>query len=342
MAAPALSLAIPSKGRLYEQAMHYLGDAGLAPKQATGTRDYRAAIAAEPGIEVKLMSSAEIAAALIAGDVHLGITGEDLIRESTANLTSAVALLQPLGFGFADVVVAVPRAWIDVASMADLDDVCTAFHARHRRRLKVATKYLSLTRNFFAAHGIADYRIVESLGATEGAPAAGLAEAIVDITTTGATLFANDLKVLEDGIILKSQAQLAASLKASWGKAALAGAERLTARIAARELARNSYLLRAHLPRNAKALMAELAPLGCSVLSPARAKDGQHTILCRRENLSGAVAALRAKGVKGALAAEPVDYVFGEDNPLMQRLTARIPSPLLGERVRVRGRRRER
>ena len=104
-----------------------------------------------------------------------------------------------MGFGFANVVVAVPRAWIDVSTMADLDDVCTAFHARHHRRLRVATKYLSLTRAFFAAHGIGDYRIVESLGATEGAPAAGTAEAIVDITTTGTTLAANDLKVLDDG-----------------------------------------------------------------------------------------------------------------------------------------------
>ena len=158
------------------------------------------------------MSSGEIAGALAGGEVHLGITGEDLIRETVPDSDEfKITLLQPLGFGFADVVVAVPRAWIDVTTMADLDDVCTAFRARHHRRLRVATKYLTLTRNFFARHGIADYRIVESLGATEGAPAGGLAEAIVDITTTGATLNANDLKTLEDGVILKSQAQLAAA-----------------------------------------------------------------------------------------------------------------------------------
>ena len=227
-AAQLLTLAIPSKGRLQEQVAHYLADAGLVLKQVTGARDYRATIAGEPGIDVKLMSSAEIAAALASGEVHFGITGEDLIRETVPASDAAIALLQPLGLGFADVVVAVPRAWIDVASMADLDDVCTAFHARHHRRLRVATKYLGLTRNFFAGHGIADYRIVESLGATEGAPAAGLAEAIVDITTTGSTLAANDLKVLEDGVILKSQAQLAAALKAegwreeSWDSSRLA------------------------------------------------------------------------------------------------------------------------
>jgi ATP phosphoribosyltransferase len=324
MANAALILAIPSKGRLQEQVTHYLDDAGLTLKQVTGARDYRATIAGEPAIDVKLMSSAEIAGALGAGEIHFGITGEDLIRESIPESAAKVALLQPLGVGFADVVVAVPRAWIDVASMADLDDVCTAFHARHHRRLRVATKYLSLTRSFFAAHGIADYRIVESLGATEGAPAAGLAEAIVDITTTGATLAANDLKVLEDGVILKSQAQLAASLKVEWSKDALAAAERLTARIAAREQARNSYLLRAQIARGRAHVLAGLSKVGCTLISGSGQGTGNHVILCRRERLSDALNALRQSGVKGAVAAEPVDYVFGEVNPLMQCLRAAL------------------
>ena len=184
----------------------------------------------------------------------------------------------------------------------------------------MATKYLSLTRSFFAAHGIADYRIVESLGATEGAPAAGLAEAIVDITTTGATLAANDLKVLEDGVILKSQAQLAASLKAQWGKDALAAGTRLTQRIAARELARNSYLLRAQIGRGRDKILTALTKVGCTFLSQPASGTGNHVILCRRERLSDALSVLRESGVKGAVAAEPVDYVFGEVNPLMQRL----------------------
>jgi ATP phosphoribosyltransferase len=106
-------------------------------------------------------------------------------------------------------VVAVPEAWFDVARMSDLDEVSEGFYQRHGRRLRVATKYLNLTRRFFAAKGVTGYRIVESLGATEGAPAAGSAEAIVDITTTGSTLAANHLKVLDDGVILKSQAVLA-------------------------------------------------------------------------------------------------------------------------------------
>ena len=176
-----LTLAIPSKGRLQEQAAEWFADAGLALKQTSGARGYRATLAGLPDIDVRLLSASEIAASLVAGNVHLGITGEDLIRETAPELTASVALIHALGFGYANVVVAVPQAWIDISTMADLDDVCAAFAHRHRRRLRIATKYLHLTRAFFAQAGISDYRIVESAGATEGAPTAGSAEAIVDI-----------------------------------------------------------------------------------------------------------------------------------------------------------------
>ena len=145
-----LTLAIPSKGRLQEQASAYFADAGITLKQASGARGYRATLSGLPDIDVMLLSASEIAAALLAGDVHLGITGEDLLRETAPELESRIALLKPLGFGFANVVVAVPQAWIDVSTMADLDDVCAAFAHRHRRRLRIATKYLHLTRAFFA------------------------------------------------------------------------------------------------------------------------------------------------------------------------------------------------
>jgi ATP phosphoribosyltransferase len=308
----ALILAIPSKGRLQEQAMRYLADAGLVVSQAAGARDYRAAINGQPDVEVQLLSAHDIADALASGGIHLGITGEDLIRD-TGRPGRTIHLLQPLGFGAANVVVAVPRLWIDVATMADLDDVCTAFHARHHRRLRVATKYLNLTRAFFAEHGIGDYRIVESLGATEGAPAAGTAEAIVDITTTGTTLAANDLKVLDDGIILKSQAQLAASAAAEWTKSALAAAEQLTARIAARELARNSHMLRGPFDR---AAIAALETLGCTAIGDA--------ILCPRAKLMDAMAALRERGMEGTVTVNDADYAFAKDNPVMARLTAAL------------------
>ena len=224
-----LVLAIPSKGRLKEACGEWFAARGVALEQEAASRGYRARLAGHDGIEVMLLSASEIANALLAGDVHLGITGEDLLREAAPELEGRLHLAVPLGFGFADVVVAVSRSWIDVSTMADLDDVCAAFAATHRKRLRVATKYAGLTRGFFAHNGIADYRIVPSAGATEGAPAAGMAEVIVDITTTGATLRDNGLKILDDGVILKSQAQLAASLTAEWDEGARAACEKLFA-----------------------------------------------------------------------------------------------------------------
>ena len=162
------------------------------------------------------MSSAEIAEALKAGSIHLGITGEDLIRENISDAETRIRFVQKLGFGFADVVVAVPEYWIDVATVADLEDIAFPFRRSHGRWPRVATKYTNMTRRFFASKGFGDYRIIESAGATEGAPAAGTAELIVDITTTGETLRANGLKILDDGIILKSQANLCASNVAAW------------------------------------------------------------------------------------------------------------------------------
>jgi ATP phosphoribosyltransferase len=208
MSAP-LILALPSKGRLKEQAEAWLAEAGLSLAAAGGARGYQARLDGFDGVEVRLLSAGMIAAALDNGDAHLGVTGEDVLRERGQGAMSRVTLLKKLGFGFADVVVAAPQAWIDVATMDDIDDVAHAYLARTGGRLRVATKYANLTRAFFAAKGVGDYRIVASDGATEGAPAQGLAELIVDITTTGATLVANGLKILNDGVILRSEANLA-------------------------------------------------------------------------------------------------------------------------------------
>lgn len=204
-----LVLAIPSKGRLMDQCAEYLAKAGCAVERSGTDRGYRGKLAGVEGIEIAFHSASEIAAHLRDGKVDLGITGNDLLQEKAGGF--GVEVLVNLPFGYADVVVAIPECWLDVASMSDLDEVSESFYGRHARRLRVATKYTSLTRRFFATHGVTGYRTVESVGATEGAPAAGLAEAIVDITTSGATLKANQLKVLDDGIILKSSAVLAAS-----------------------------------------------------------------------------------------------------------------------------------
>ena len=207
-----VTLALPSKGRLKDEALKALARAGLAVATPQDERRYRAHVAGRDDIEVAFLSASEISRELGLGSVDLGVTGEDLIRETIPDWEARVAVGARLGFGHADVVVAVPEAWLDVDTMADLDDVAADFRQRHGRRLRIATKYWRLTQQFFSAqHGIQVYRIVESLGATEGAPAAGSADVIVDITTTGSTLRANHLKVISDGVILRSEACLVAS-----------------------------------------------------------------------------------------------------------------------------------
>jgi ATP phosphoribosyltransferase len=203
-----LVLAVPSKGRLMDDAIAALAAAGLTVRKPASARSYRGTCDELPEIEVAFVSASEIARHVLTGAAHFGITGEDLVREYGADEDTRAEIVRPLGFGHADVVVAVPDFWLDVASMADLDRLADVFRARHGRPLRVATKYLNLTRRHFAIHGVSDYRLVESSGATEGTPAAGTADLIVDITSTGETLRANALRVIDGGVILRSEANV--------------------------------------------------------------------------------------------------------------------------------------
>lgn len=228
-----LIFAVPSKGRLMDETVKVLGQVGLKLRKTGHERGYLGEIEGMDKIEVRFMSASEIAHFLKDGRIHLGITGEDLVREAMLNVDERVSLLKALGFGHADVVVGVPACWLDVRNMSDLDAIAVTFRHEHGRRLRVATKYTNLTRRFFARHGVTGYRIVESLGATEGTVASGTAELIVDITSTGATLRANGLKILDDGTILKSQANLIASRAADWTAGAREAENELMAKLGA-------------------------------------------------------------------------------------------------------------
>lgn len=212
-----LVLAVPSKGRLEESTRQQFADAGLTIERPGGARAYQGSIAGLNDVIVRFLPASEIARELIRGTIDAGVTGADLIHETSPTGPENVVFAKALGFGHADVVVAVPDAWIDVVSMRDLSDVASDFRSRHQRWLKIATKFTNLTRRHFATHGIAEYRIVESLGATEAAPASGAADVIVDITSTGSTLRANGLRILaQDGVILKSEANLVVSRQSGW------------------------------------------------------------------------------------------------------------------------------
>ncbi len=265
-----LTLAIPSKGRLKEQTEEYLADCGLKLRQSGGDRGYTASLDGLANVQVLLLSASEIARGVLDGSFHLGVTGEDLLREHSDDFDAQTWLLKALGFGFARMVVAVPESWIDVDTIADLEDVGHAFQARHGRRMRVATKYLRSSRRFFAEKGLTQYRLVDSAGATEAAPASGSAELIVDITTTGSTLRANNLKILSDGEMLASEAQLSASLKADWSDSALAAVKYLLDLIEARQTAKASRVLVS--PRDLSAVASRFAPdaraLGQSLVLP--------------------------------------------------------------------------
>ncbi|MFC3068252.1 ATP phosphoribosyltransferase [Phenylobacterium soli] len=312
-----LIIAVPSKGRLKEQVEEWLGDCGLDLQSVGGARGYIARLRRLPDAQVRLLSASDIADALDAGEVHLGITGEDLLRERGEDLDARVMLLKALGFGRADLVVAAPKSWLDVETMADLEEVAHEHLARTGRRMRVATKYLAQTRAFFARHGVVDYRITESSGATEGAPASGAAELVVDITTTGATLVANGLKVISDGLILKSQAQLAASLQARWSQTQAAAAERLLRIVEARTAARNSATLTWPATGGAEETAA------VDRLVAAGASKRPHGLLVDAGQLADASLALTAAGLGPVTAARP-DFVFEVGCPPFERLKARL------------------
>jgi ATP phosphoribosyltransferase len=321
MSAPFI-LAVPSKGRLQENAEAFFARAGLKLAKPRGAREYRGAIVGLPGVEVAYLSASDITTQLGLGAVHFGVTGEDQIREAFTDAEMRVVLIDKLGFGEANVVVAVPQAWIDVRTMADLDDVATAFRAAHDRKMRVATKYVNLTRNYFSTNGIIDYRIVESLGATEGAPAAGTAEMIVDITTTGATLAANGLKVLDDGVMLRSEANLIAARGAEWGAEERETARLILDRIAAQGRARQFREVRTRAPGIDDAALAEArTQFGAATPFGGPTSSGMITLHCPPAHVHALAGFLRDKGAESVTVAD-IDYVFTRENPLYAKLEA--------------------
>jgi ATP phosphoribosyltransferase len=226
-----ITLAVPSKGRLEELTRDWFASKGLTITRPGGARSYLGAIDGMPEITVRFFPASEIARELIRGNIDLGVTGLDLIHETSESGPASQSVASKLGFGNADVVVAVPEAWIDVTHMHDLADVASDFRSRHGRWMRIATKYITVTRQHFAKAGIAEYRTVESLGATEAAPASGVADIVVDITTTGSTLAANGLRVLEDGVMLQSEACLIVSRTAAFAPQRKAQLDAVLARL---------------------------------------------------------------------------------------------------------------
>jgi ATP phosphoribosyltransferase len=203
-----IKIGVPSKGRLMDQTFAWFGARGLTMQRSGADREYAGAAHGIDGVELVLLAASEVPRELAAGRIHLGVTGTDLVRDGLADWSDVVEEVAHLGFGQADLIVAVPSVWVDVDTLDDLDAAAAAFRAAHGFRLRIATKYHRLVREFLTENGVADYQLVDSLGATEGTVKNLTAEAIADITSSGETLRANHLKVLSDGLVLRSEAVL--------------------------------------------------------------------------------------------------------------------------------------
>jgi len=202
-----VKLGIPSKGRLMQNTFDWFAERGVRLSRTGTDREYAGQVEGVDGIELVLLSAGEIPRELAMGRITLGVTGTDVMREKVAGWQGKVTELAAMGFGHADLVLAVPKSWTDVSNVSDLDSVADAFWQRHGFRLRIATKYHRLVRAHLRAAGVAGYQLVDSQGATEGTVANGTAEAIADITSTGATLDANHLKIIGD-VIHASEATL--------------------------------------------------------------------------------------------------------------------------------------
>lgn len=203
-----IKLGVPSKGRLMQDTFDWFGARGISLSRKGSDREYAGAVEGIEGVDLVLLSAGEIPRELAAGRIHFGVTGTDLIQEKLGQWESKVSTVAEMGFGFADLILAVPSCWVDVDTLDDLDAAAAAFRKTHNMRLRIATKYHRLVRDFLRGAGVADYQLVDSQGATEGTVKNETAEAIADITSSGETLRANHLKILSDGLVLKSQATL--------------------------------------------------------------------------------------------------------------------------------------
>jgi ATP phosphoribosyltransferase len=204
----SLKLGVPSKGRLMEKTFDWFAKRGVTLSRTGSDREYAGRVDGVEGVSLVLLSAGEIPRELAAGRIHLGVTGTDLVQEKLPRWEQQVEEITPLGFGHADLILAVPQFWIDVDTLDDLDAAAAGFRKAHGHRLRIATKYHRLVREYLTDAGVADYQLVDSQGATEGTVKNETAEMVADITSTGETLRANHLKILSDGPVLQSQATL--------------------------------------------------------------------------------------------------------------------------------------
>ena len=210
-----INIGIPSKGRLRADILKIFKKNKLNLVSERGKRDLLGSIKNLSNVKMLYLHAREIVERLGDGSLDIGFSGYDLLKESEINVQKKINVVKKYSFGKATLVVAIPDPWIDVQTIADLEEIAFEFKDKKKKRLRVGTKYPNLTREFLFSKGVTQFKLVNSLGSTEVMPFTGSAEIIVDITSTGETIKANNLRVLKDGEILKSVACMMASKSAS-------------------------------------------------------------------------------------------------------------------------------
>jgi ATP phosphoribosyltransferase len=321
--------AIPSKGSLFEGTLEFLSKAGLPVKYAS-QRQYTARLGGIEGLSVLFQRAEEIPAKVGSGAADIGLTGEDLFREQATHSGKLLLILRDLGYGHARLVVAVPVTWIDVSSMEDLAELSMAFRLKHHRTLRIATKFPNLARDFLAEHGIVDYALVESLGATESAPSTGTADLIIDLTTSGKTLSENHLKTIKNGTVVDSQACLIGSRQlAAWGESRLAHLENFLDIVESYIRGRDTFSIQAAIHRsklNELSRFTHQWRLAYSLPMEDVRSGGQREepfvvirMTCLWSNLHPLIRRLREYGAEEVIVTRP-DYVFRAQSESFQQL----------------------
>ncbi len=334
--AQRLVVALPSKGRLQEQCTSFLSGCGFDVRRVGNGREYASSLVGMDDVDVIYFRPEEIPGRVEQGDAHAGITGEDLYREFGEGQPISSLLMPKLGFGGARLVVAVPQSWLDVSTVGDLDEAAMLFHQRHGRSLRVATKFSRLTRSFFAENGIVEYSLVESSGATEGAPAAGIADFVVDLTSTGTTLTENHLKEIVGGTVLQTEACLIASLRAApWSVGAVRTLEHLVEQIEARIRATSQLVLRFSIPlKNAAERKQQLGEkFGCTLSSwnesaDTAAREARSFVVayCQRAKLYSVVKYLKSSGAAGIIV-DRGEFIFAGKSPAFESFKKMLKEP---------------
>ena len=201
-----INIGIPSKGRLKKDVLNIFKKKKLNLISERGERDLIGSIKSKTNVKILYLHAREIIERLGDNSLDIGFSGLDLFKESEINTQKKINVFKRYNFGKATLVVAIPDPWIDVQTVADLEEIAFEFKDKKKKRLRVATKYPNLTREFLFSKGVTQFKLIDSLGATEAYPFTGSSEIITDITSTGETLKANNLRILKDGEILRSEA----------------------------------------------------------------------------------------------------------------------------------------